>query len=498
MTPFTPTIEAIRTKGQVWTPSWVADAMAIILRSKLSGEILDPAVGPGALIASCKRLSNVALKVTAYEIDESVLALNHSETEFAKSEFSKIVLDSFLEHSDDKKYSAIIANPPYLRHHKIPAELKSRCKEIVQNVLGISIDARAGLHIYFLVQALSRLEENGRLVFLVPADTFEGVFAEKLWSAISSKFRIDGILTLSSEVSAFPGVDTNAVIVVISKSQPVNEMIWAKWEGLNPANFSNAAEIAFNHDFIEAANLGLKSSLVPIEEAISRGFTRSQSGERVEGVPFIDIARVMRGIATGDNDFFVFTKNRIQEFGLKEENFVRTIMRVRDLPSSGLNSADLKYLDDNERPTYLLSIDANTIMYPNLQKYIEAGEASGLSKKALVSARKYWYFMEKREPVPILFAYLGRRNVRFIKVDVPIQPLTGFLCVYPQKGVSVETLVSALNHPITINELSKVGKSYGNGAIKVEPGGLRKLIVPWEAIDAAGIDVSSLVGDSKK
>jgi predicted RNA methylase len=81
-----PTIEAIRTKGQVWTPSWVADAMAVIIRSKLTGEILDPAVGPGALVAACKRLSNADLKVTAYEIDESVLATNHSETEFAKLE----------------------------------------------------------------------------------------------------------------------------------------------------------------------------------------------------------------------------------------------------------------------------------------------------------------------------------------------------------------------------------------------------------------------------
>lgn len=490
MTPYTPTIEAVRTKGQVWTPPWVADAMAMLLRSKLTGEILDPAVGPGALIASCKRLSTSALKVTAYEIDESVLALDHTETEFAKSDFSRTILNSFLEHQDDKKYSAIIANPPYLRHHKISADLKTRCKEIVQEVLGISIDARAGLHVYFLVQALSKLEENGKLVFLVPADTFEGVFAEKLWTAISAKFRIDGVLTLSDEVSAFPGVDTNAVIVAISNCQPRKEMIWARWEGLKPQDFSSAVETAFNDDFIGAGNLGLNCSLVPIEEAISRGFTRSQSEERVEGVPFIDLAKVVRGIATGDNDFFVFTKKRIQELGLKDENFVRTIMRVRDLPSSGLNTADLENLDAIDRPTYLLSIDANTNIYPNLERYLRAGEESGLSKRALVSARKHWYFMEKREPVPILFAYLGRRNVRFIKVEAPIQPLTGFLCVYPHKNISVDTLVAALNHPTTINELSKVGKSYGNGAIKVEPGGLRKLIVPWEAIKSAGIVVS--------
>lgn len=492
MTVLTPTIEAIRTMGQVWTPAWVADAMAIILRSKLTGEILDPAVGPGALIAACKRLSVNDLKVTAYEIDESVLSMNHSETEFAKSDFLKTIIDNFLEDSNDDKFSAIIANPPYLRHHKIPAELKNRCKKITQNVLGINIDARAGLHIYFLIQALSRLEENGKLVFLVPADTFEGVFAEKLWTAIATRFRIDGVVTMSSEVSAFPGVDTNAVIISISKNEPGKEMIWAKWQGSKPEDFSKAVEIAFNNDFIEAEKLGLVCAFVSIKEAITRGFTRSQTSERVEGVPFVKIARAVRGIATGDNDFFVFTKKRMQEFGLKEESFVRTIMRVRDLPPSGLTSKDLENLDDDNRPTYLLSIDANTVLYPKLQEYINRGELSGLNKKALVSARKFWYFMEKREPVPILFAYLGRRNIRFTRVDVAIQPLTGFLCVYPQDNVTAEALVTALNHPSTINELSKVGKSYGDGAIKVEPGGLRKLIVPWEAIVAAGITLPDL------
>jgi hypothetical protein len=303
---------------------------------------------------------------------------------------------------------------------------------------------------------------------------------------------------MSSEVSAFPGVDTNAVIISISNSKPTSEMIWAKWEGSRPLDFSKAVDFAFNGKMVSAGNLGLKCSLVPIEEAISRGFTRSQSGERVQGVPFVDIAKAVRGIATGDNDFFVFTKKRIETFGLREENFVRTIMRVRDLPSSGLNNNDLEILDQNDRPTYLLSLDANTVLYPKLQEYIQSGETSGLNKKALVSARKSWYFMEKREPVPILFAYLGRRNVRFTKVDVPIQPLTGFLCVYPQNKLTAEALVVALNHPSTINELSKVGKSYGDGAIKVEPGGLRKLIVPWEAIDAAGIDLSKSVGAINK
>jgi hypothetical protein len=485
-----PAISAVRNKGQVWTPRWVADAMAVLLKENLNEGLLDPAIGPGALVAACRDLKPKALEVKAFDIDESVLSLVHSPDGFAKSGIADFTLTSFIEDESDFKVGAVIANPPYLRHHKITPEIKSRCQEIVRSEFGIKIDALAGLHIYFLVKSLGHLTDNGRLVFLLPADTFEGVFAHSLWTAIAKRYKIDGVITMSSDVAAFPGVDTNALIVSISKSTPSDSMTWTCWEGQNGDDFARAVSAAFDNDFDTARNLGLITESVSIETAITRGFTRSQTQPDVEGVPFVQIARAVRGIATGGNDFFAFTRSKIAEYGLDEADFVRTVVRVRDVPGGQLTEEDLEELDRNDRPTFLLSIDSKTKMTDALRAYLQMGVESGLSKGALVSARKNWYFMEKREHVPILFAYLGRRNTRFIRTRCEISPLTGFLCVYPLDGVDVDKLCAALNHPSTILELAKVGKSYGDGAIKVEPGGLRKLVVPFEALEAAGIQVS--------
>ncbi len=460
--------------------------MAALLGGHLSGKILEPAVGPGALLAACRRLQSGKLDVTAYEIDEKVLGSSNGDLEYMQSEITDLRIQNYLESPAMASFSAIIANPPYLRHHKISPEIKALCKDITFRTLGISIDARAGLHIYFLIKALEDLAENGRLVFLMPADTFEGVFAEKLWSAISKNYRIDGVITLSSEVAAFPGVDTNAVIVSITKSEPTKQMLWCKWRGKDPIIFADSISYSFQKRSSGNAD-DLECIEVDISNAIKRGFTRSQTEEETDGLPFSNFAKTMRGIATGENDFFVMTKKRLNELGLDESNFVRTIMRVKDLPKSGLNLGDLEDLDAMGRPTYLLSINQDSEINLELSKYLKYGEELGIHKRALVSARKNWYFMEKREPVPILFAYLGRRNVRFTLVETEIQPLTGFLCIYPLKGVDAEKLVQALNHPSTIKELSKVGKSYGDGAIKVEPGGLRKLVIPFEALKHAGI-----------
>lgn len=467
--------------------------MAVLLKENLGNGLLDPAIGPGVLVAACRDLVKGNLQVKAFDIDDSVLSLEHSVDGFAKADISDFTHASFIEDRSDFKVSAVIANPPYLRHHKISPEIKSRCQEIVQTEFGIKIDARAGLHIYFLVKSLTNLIEGGRLVFLLPADTFEGVFANSLWTAISKQYKIDGVITMSADVAAFPGVDTNALIVSISKNLPKEKMVWTCWEGRAREDFASAVSAAFEGDLETARQLGLVSESVSIETAITRGFTRSQTQPDVEGVPFSSLARAVRGIATGGNDYFTFTRSLITEYDLDVADFVRTVVRVRDVPGGELTAADLEELDRNVRPTYLLSIDATTKMTEALKKYLQLGVDSGVSEGALVSARKNWFFMEKRDHVPILFAYLGRRNTRFIRARCDVSPLTGFLCVYPAEGVNVDKLCAALNHPSTILELAKVGKSYGDGAIKVEPGGLRKLIVPFEALEAAGLKVSQII-----
>jgi len=93
--------------------------------------------------------------------------------------------------------------------------------------------------------------------------------------------------------------------------------------------------------------------------------------------------------------------------------------------------------------------------------------------------------MEQREEPPLLFAYLGRRDCRFLLNCAGVVPLTGFLCVYPWDTSErhVRKLWQALNHPDTIANLAFVGKSYGSGALKVEPRQLDALEIPQHVLE---------------
>lgn len=61
-------------------------------------------------------------------------------------------------------------------------------------------------------------------------------------------------------------------------------------------------------------------------------------------------------------------------------------------------------------------------------------------------------------------------------------------CVYNKEDspLSIDELGSVINHLDTVANLRLVGKSYGKGAIKVEPSGLRNLPINENVAELVG------------
>lgn len=462
--------EILRDKGQFWTPDWVANAM-ISYVSADTDLIFDPATGRGAFYESLKNMSIPEVSFYGTDIDEEVLA-----DEIYNQTNCFVEKRDFIKNPPKRKFKSIVANPPYIRHHRIDVETKEILKQLSIKITGDRIDGRAGYHIYFLIQALNLLEPEGKLAFIMPADTCEGKFAKILWKWISEKFRIECVITFDQNATPFPNVDTNAIVFLIKNSKPSKTLQWVK------------AHEAHSNDLSEFISLNFKkrkfATLDVIErqlkEGIATGFSRPE--QNINGFKFHlnDFANVMRGIATGSNEFFFLTATKVKEIDIPEIFLKRAIGRTKDAIQSVLTLDDIHELETQNRPTYLLSLKGSDKLPKSVRNYLKIGENMGLPNRALIQQRNPWYKMEKREVPALLFAYLGRRNTRFIKNDAGVLPLTGFLCVYPiyDDKEFIEKLWKALNHPDTLENLKLVGKSYGSGAIKVEPGNLSKLPIP--------------------
>lgn len=471
--------ENLRDKGGFWTPSWVAEAM-IAYVARDADLIFDPAVGKGAFYTALKTVAP-SKRFWGTDIDPEVIAEAIAEGIFDNR--VELEVRDFIFDPPKKLFSAIIANPPYIRHHRLSQEQKERVRKISLLNIGDILDGRAGLHVYFLVQALSLLDKGGRLAFIMPADTCEGVFSKKLWNWISSKFCIDSVITFDHRATPFPGVDTNAIIFLIRNDLPRDSFKWVRC--LTPQN--RHLFDFLNEDFASNAYDTLQIYERDLKEALSVGLSRTPREDSRYEFTLADFAHVMRGIATGANEFFFLTKKQAKEYHIPESFFLSAVGRTRDVDEPYITEKTLQNLERKGRPTLLFF--PNGMSWENMPQevrdYIREGEKRGIAKRALISTRQPWYKMEVREAPPFLFAYLGRRNTRFIKNDARIVPLTGFLCVYPHSNDNdyIDKLWQVLQHPDTISNLQLVGKSYGSGAIKVEPRSLERLPINSDLLE---------------
>ena len=188
------------------------------------------------------------------------------------------------------------------------------------------------------------------------------------------------------------------------------------------------------------------------------------------------------------------TRQQASALHLPEEFLVPAIGRTRDVPGDTVTDELLRQLDNQGRPTLLFCPDGRPLQdFPQpVRAYLQSGQERGLSKKTLIATRNPWYKMEFRTPPPLLFSYLGRRNTRFIRNLAGVVPLTCLLCVYPHRTdqPSVDALWQVLRHRDTVANLALVGKSYGGGAIKVEPRALERLPIPGSVLaemETAGV-----------
>jgi hypothetical protein len=489
--------ESLRQKGQFWTPDWIAEAMVDYVLDDKGGSLFDPAVGAGAFFRAAKTVAKekgLPIILSGMDIDPTALeqAIGQGLTH---DDLAGVKIGDFVFQPPHEKHSAIVANPPYIRHHRLSTETKEFLKRLSLHTVGKILDGRAGLHVYFLIRALTLLNEDGRLAFIMPADTCEGKFAHDLWRWISSNYALDAVIAFSPDASPFPNVDTNPLIFFIRKAPPKENFLWAKCY----ESQTEILKIWVRSGFEMIPANGLTVTQRNLSEGLSTGLSRPPITGRISKYILGDFVQIIRGVATGANEFFFMTAEQVRQTGIPDCYFIRAIGRTRDVPTNEITQATLDSLGTKGRPTYLLALNGDTFgNYPDsLKEYLEKGEALGLPKKPLISQRNPWYRTESRTAPPFLFAYLGRRNSRFIRNTAGVIPLTGFLCVYPRIDDKkyIEHLWKILDHPDTIANLAMIGKTYGDGAVKVEPRSLEKLPIPENVIEQSGMQTQMRLFD---
>ena len=510
-----------RTLGQFWTPAPIAELMAHWAIRCPGDRVLDPAFGSGVfLLAALRRLvalgqppSLAAQQVTGIEISPlayrmgvanlllyhpgaqpvlqlgdflvpkhgAVTVVREAAVAYEVGMYQPMLpgLELPARHPIETigRFDAVVCNPPYTRHHQLPEAYKATWSAQMEREFGLRLSRLSGLFAYFFVQAARMLKPTGRMAFITPTGVFEAGYSRQVKAFIRRQLRLRAIITFDESLSVFEGVDTAACITLLegprtAPVQQVRHLYVKEWPGVVPLMTALQAEEETVHEWgtvrlIAWEDLRPRNKWTVIMQENSR-FDDSRF------VPLGQIARVMRGIATGANDFFVLSDAEVAKWNLNPAYLRPVLTKTREAPGYAFEESDFDRLGREGKKRWLLYLTGPVSEGTPEARYIRYGEALGLHTRSLVQTRRRWYEMEQREPAPIYFTYLSRKKSRFIYNRAGVLALNVFLCIYPDQRIAgdemaLKALLAVLNSLISKETLRHVGRTYGGDTIKLEP-----------------------------
>jgi len=456
--------------GQFFTPQELSASMAEWVCSINPIEVLDPAVGTGILLKAIENLLPNS-HLTGWDIDAS--PLEYAKINLAEGANTTLIHGDFLESSFHKKYDAIVANPPYIRHHNLGYDFERF--SFLTEELG-NIPKTANLYVLFIGAILRSLSDGGRASILVPSDWLNSNFGIPLKSAIQRLGILRRIVYFPNDTMPFSDNLSTAVILFLENTNSNSPVELISIDSSHSSNVLSTLGSSKIHPEISSSLRMIKIEDLDPKEKWSSIFEGNTSVAQEGWIPLGDISKTKRGIATGANDYFLISALSLKSSGLNKRRSRKCVGRAKDVKGIIFSEENFSQLEKSDAPTRLLDLDSDFV---EDSKYIEIGIQRELPSRFLLANRKPWYSQEIRKPAPIWVGVFGREGIRFIWNKAGVSNLTTFHCLYPELSDNeCGALVAMLNSSLLQKWNSRTERSYGGGLQKVEPRDILQMYIP--------------------
>lgn len=471
--------------GQFATPYELAKeivSFGLSLQSNQKISFLEPALGTGsfysALLAECEKDNKTIESAVGIELDTDFFSA-------ANDLWGETIIDlvnaNFTQTECFEKVNLLLSNPPYVRHHYIDKEQKKSLRNILKTEIGLALSGFAGLYCYFILLAHKWLKPNAISGWLIPSEFMDVNYGSKLKEYLLNNVKLLRIHMYNPEECKFNDALVSSCVVWF-KNESIEESYNVKFS-YGGTHTSPERELSIEREQLKKCKKWTQLFNRCIDELYSDKVNTSLG----------DFFSIKRGIATGDNNFFILSKEQIVELNLNMDFFIPI------LPSPRYLKCDEVFCDKNGYPRldtqyFLLNcfLPEKEIQekHPSIWHYLKSGQGT-TSEKYLCRNRKVWYYQERRSVAPFLCSYMGRRNnkkrpFRFILNHSSAIATNSYLMLYP-KGKLKEAILQRpailsdiWNILCNINDddLEREGRVYGGGLKKIEPKELSQVKCP--------------------
>lgn len=466
--------------GQFATPTTLAGdilkyASRLISRNeKLS--FLDPAIGTGSFYSALLNVfpENRIEKALGFEIDPHY---GGPSALLWKSTNLTLKLADFTHAEPSGLFNLVICNPPYVRHHHLQNDNKFRLQSRTRKVSGMKLSGLAGLYCHFLGLAHAWMTEGGVAGWLIPSE-----FMDVNYGMALKHYLLERVTLL--HIHRFDPNDVQFADALVSSA-----VVWFR---NTPPPVDHNVLFTFGGTLLEP---GVSRSISVRELSLEHKWTRFPAADvrsRMSTPKLSDFFQIKRGLATGDNSFFILSEKDVKTHGLPKEVLRPILPSPRYIPDDEIK-ADKNGHPLIERRLFLLDIhlyeDEIKTRYHKLWAYLEKGREMGLHERYICSHRSPWYRQEKREPAPIVCTYIGRsdnkrrRPFRFILNDSCATVANVYLAMYStplfaramKNDKTLIRRVWRVLNEISTDQILSEGRVYGGGLFKLEPKELANL-----------------------
>lgn len=459
--------------AQFFTPFQLASLMTDWLFGNQDMQtVLEPAFGLGVFSrALLSKKSDLSIK--GFDIDEKIFA--EAREIFNDTQNLDIHLEDYMFNDWNNKYDGIICNPPYFKFHDY--DNKTILNEI-ENHLKIKLNGFTNLYTLFLLKSIYQLNPNGRLAYIIPSEFLNSDYGKLVKSALIKNKVLRHIVVFDFEENVFDDALTTACILLCSNDKNSQKVKFSTIKKIDDLELikSYISNYPLNNNDDSTFNI---DELEP--EVKWRKYYQEQNGIRYKNlIPFSSVAKVVRGIATGANEYFTFSKSKANQYGIDEKYLLPCICKAVDVKDNFFTIDNYRSLIQSDRQTFLLNAIGSKD--ENVLKYIGIGEKSGIDKKYLTSCRTPWYSLENRPLAPIWVSVFNRSGLKFIRNEAKISNLTTFHCVYPVQSSLFDNVNGDLLFAYLLTDVAREifednRREYGNGLQKFEPNDLNKALM---------------------
>ena len=454
-----------------------------LLGNQALKSVLEPAFGLG--IFSRELITQKPdLDVKGFDIDPTIF--NDASNYFGSFPNVKLSLGDYMYNDWSKKYDGIICNPPYFKFHDY--DNKQILKE-VEDKLNFKFNGFTNLYTLFLLKSIYQLKKNGRAAYIIPSEFLNSDYGKLVKQYLVQSNTLRHLFIIDFKKNVFEGALTTASILLLAKDDNTKE--------INFSTIHSKHDLSKIMKYIEdypniKGEYSYGSDILNTKIKWRKYYNKQNSELYKNLVPFSNYAKVVRGIATGANQYFTFNKSKAKKFSISEKNLLPCICKAKDVKGFIFTKEKFEQLSENDELIYLF--DAIKSTDENVKKYIEKGESEKINERFLTKSRNPWYLLENRPPAPIWVSVFNRNGLKFIRNESNISNLTTFHCVYPAQSnlftsIDIDLLFAYLLTDTAKEIFNDNRREYGNGLKKFEPNDLNKAQI---------IDIELLPNSSKE